>query len=107
MSNSRSSGWRRRRCSSRNKAPAPDPANGARCTYARPGRVLVFTAIARTNARSIGEINWRDQLGGGSDEKIDDGSMAGVEPDGGNGIGTTLRAQRSGRDHGTLASQLP
>src|SRR6476646_2144829 len=43
---------------------------------------------------------------GGDNEAIDFSSMARVEPGDRNGLGATLRAQRHGRDHGPLASQL-
>src|SRR3954447_5991602 len=43
---------------------------------------------------------------GGDNEAIDFSSMARVELGDRNGLGATLRAQRHGRDHGPLASQL-
>ena len=67
-------------------------------TSAHPGRVLAFTPIAGSTAKASAK--------GGDNEAIDFSSMARVEPGDGNGLGATLRAQRHGRDHGPLASQL-
>src|ERR1700731_712287 len=58
-------------------------------TYTHPVRELLFTPIARTDARSTG----------GGDENIDFSSGARDEPGGGGGLGATIHSQPGGRDH--------
>src|SRR5258708_11057424 len=85
----------------------------------RPGRQLVLpirgksAKIRAASGFTWGIPKWSAIVGsseedqqGGDYANIDDSSIARVDPDGRDGLGAAVRAQRSGRDHGTLAPQF-
>src|SRR3954471_9326029 len=87
----------------RRGAPLLRPASSLPAELARPNfRAPRSSASVNANRRSTAKASAK----GGDNEATDFSSMARVEPGGGNGLGATLRAQRHGRDHGPLASQL-